>query len=108
MQRYPLSRRSFLVAATTAAAGLALKPAFGETQDLAALTLKKASDLLRSKAASPVDLTRACLKRIESYNSVLNAFITVTSEQALGAAREMEAEQRGGSGEAPCTAFRSP
>jgi aspartyl-tRNA(Asn)/glutamyl-tRNA(Gln) amidotransferase subunit A len=52
--------------------------------------------LLRRKAASPVDLTQACLKRIERYNSTLNAFITVTSEQALGAAREMEAEQRRG------------
>ncbi len=96
MQAHSHSRRSFLVAATTAAVGLALKPALGESQDLADLTLKQASDLLRSKAASPVDLTRACLKRIERYNSALNAFITVTSEQALGAAREMEAEQRRG------------
>lgn len=55
----------------------------------------------RSKAAAPVDLTRACLKRIESYNPALNAFITVTSEQALGAAREMEAEQRRGKWRGP-------
>ncbi len=101
MQPCPHNRRSFLVAATTAAVGLALKRALGESQDLAALTLTRASELLRSKAASPVDLTRACLERIERYNSVLNAFITVTSEQALGAAREMEAEQRRGKWRGP-------
>jgi aspartyl-tRNA(Asn)/glutamyl-tRNA(Gln) amidotransferase subunit A len=101
MQLYPHSRRSFLVTANTAIAGLALKPVVGESQDLAVLTLKKASELLRSKAASPVDLTRACLKRIEKYNSLLNAFIRVTSEQALKAASDMEAEQRRGKWRGP-------
>lgn len=86
-------RRSFLAASIGIAAGLALKPSFGGAQDLASLTLKQASELLRSRAASPVDLTQACLKRIGSGNSALNAFITVTGEQALTVAREMEAEQ---------------
>jgi aspartyl-tRNA(Asn)/glutamyl-tRNA(Gln) amidotransferase subunit A len=94
------SRRSFL-AGSAAAAGLTLKPAFGAPQDLASLTLKAASELLRLKAASPVDLTQACLKRIESYNSTLHAFITVTREQALATAREMEAEQRRGKWRGP-------
>jgi aspartyl-tRNA(Asn)/glutamyl-tRNA(Gln) amidotransferase subunit A len=101
MQAHIHSRRSFLVAATTAAVGLTLKSAFGESQDLTGLSLKEASELLRRKAASPVDLTQACLKRIETYNSALNAFITVTSEQALGAARAMEAEQRRGKWRGP-------
>jgi aspartyl-tRNA(Asn)/glutamyl-tRNA(Gln) amidotransferase subunit A len=101
MQPYPHSRRSFLVAATAAAVGLALKPALGESQDLAALTLKRASGLLRRKAASPVELTQACLKRIERYNLALNAFITVTSEQARETAREMQAEQRRGKWRGP-------
>jgi hypothetical protein len=57
MQSYPHSRRGFLVAATNAVVGLALKPAFGKSQDLASLTRKEASELLRSKNASPVDLT---------------------------------------------------
>jgi aspartyl-tRNA(Asn)/glutamyl-tRNA(Gln) amidotransferase subunit A len=87
------SRRSFLLAATTAAVGLALKPAFWESADLATLTLKQASELLRHKTASPVDLTRACLERIDTYNSSLNAFITVTRDQAMQAARAMEREQ---------------
>jgi aspartyl-tRNA(Asn)/glutamyl-tRNA(Gln) amidotransferase subunit A len=88
------SRRNFLGGA--GAAALALTPAFAESQDLTALTLKKASDLLRSKGTSSVELTEACLKRIEKLNPSVNAFITVTREPALAAAREMEAEaQRG-------------
>ena len=94
------SRRDFLAAGMSAAAW-ALTPAFADTQDLAALTLKKASELLRSKATSPVELTQACLKRIEKYNPVVNAFITVTGESALLAAREMEAEQRRGKWRGP-------
>ena len=75
------------------AAGSALRPCFGESQDLASLTLKQASELLRSGDASPVDLTQACLRRIDRDNSALDAFITVTGEQALAVARQMEAEQ---------------
>jgi aspartyl-tRNA(Asn)/glutamyl-tRNA(Gln) amidotransferase subunit A len=89
------SRRSFLAAGAGAAAW-AFAPAFAESPDLTAQTLKKASELLRSKKASPVELTRACLKRIEKLNPAVNAFITVTGESALAAAREMETEaQRG-------------
>src|ERR1700730_11618728 len=101
MQPKPLSRRSFLVAATIAAAGVTLKPAFGESPDLASLTLKEASELLRRKTASPVDLTQACLKRIETHNPALNAFITVTREQAMEAAHAMEVEQRRGEWRGP-------
>lgn len=97
-----MDRRNFLAAGmSAAAAGLALKPALGQSQDLAGLTIKQASELLRSKAASPVDLTEACLKRIDQYNPSLNAFITVTRTEALAAAREMEAEQRRGKWRGP-------
>jgi aspartyl-tRNA(Asn)/glutamyl-tRNA(Gln) amidotransferase subunit A len=90
------SRRSFIAAGMGTAAWMAAKPALGQSQDFAGLSLKKASDLVRSKAASPVDLTEVCLKRIEKYNSALNAFITVTPDRALATAREMESEiQRG-------------
>jgi Asp-tRNA(Asn)/Glu-tRNA(Gln) amidotransferase A subunit family amidase len=58
------------------------------------LTLTRASELLRSKAVSAVDLT--CLKRITTYNPTLNAFITVTTEQALAAARQLDVEWRRG------------
>jgi hypothetical protein len=63
-----------------------------ESRDLALLTLKEASDVLRRRIASPVELTQACLKRIERYNPALNAFIAVTAEQAITAARPMEAD----------------
>jgi aspartyl-tRNA(Asn)/glutamyl-tRNA(Gln) amidotransferase subunit A len=92
MRPFQPSRRGFLAAA--AAAALAPKRASGQSQDLAGLTLKGASELLRRKAASPVELTQACLRRIERHDPALRAFITVTAEQALATAREMEAEQQ--------------
>jgi len=101
MESLPHSRRSFLVAATAATGGFALKRAFGEPPDLAALSLKQASELLRGKATSPVELTQACLKRIEMSNAALNAFITITGEQALERARQMETEQSQGKWRGP-------
>jgi len=90
------TRRTFLKTGIGAAASVAAIPAIGQSRDLASLTLKQASDLLRTKAASPVELTEACLQRIEKYNPAFNAFITVTKEQALRSAREAEGEiQRG-------------
>jgi aspartyl-tRNA(Asn)/glutamyl-tRNA(Gln) amidotransferase subunit A len=60
------------------------------------LSIREAGDLVRRKQISPVELTRACLRRIERLNPALNAFITVTAEQAISQAREAEAEvQRG-------------
>jgi aspartyl-tRNA(Asn)/glutamyl-tRNA(Gln) amidotransferase subunit A len=65
------------------------------------LTIKQASDLLRSKNVSPVDLVQACLRRIEKYNSALNAFITVTGDSAMAEARKAEAEIRQGKWRGP-------
>src|SRR5256885_9494693 len=95
-----VSRRNVLTTGI-ATAVWAVAPAFGETSELTGLTLKKASELLRSKAASPVDLTQACLKRIESLNPSVNAFITVSGESALRTAREMEAEAHRGKWRGP-------
>jgi aspartyl-tRNA(Asn)/glutamyl-tRNA(Gln) amidotransferase subunit A len=47
---------------------------------------------LRRKEVSPVELTRACLDRIEKLNPTLNAFITVTAESAVAEARAAESE----------------
>src|SRR5882724_4426296 len=58
----------------------------------AGLTLSEASQLVRSKKVSPVELTHECLSRIERLNPKLNAFITVTADSALAEARQAEAE----------------
>jgi aspartyl-tRNA(Asn)/glutamyl-tRNA(Gln) amidotransferase subunit A len=64
--------------------------------ELADLDLAAAGRLLRAGKASPVELTRACLARVESLDRRLNAFITVTAEEALARARAAEAELAGG------------
>ena len=89
-------RRTFLAVGIGAAAGVALRPLMAQAQDVAALTLKEASEQLRRRAVSAVELTQACLERIETHNPALNAFITVTADRALAAAREMDAERQRG------------
>src|ERR1043166_8501827 len=56
------------------------------------LTIAGAADLLRRKQISPVELTHACLDRIEQLNPSINAFITVMHDSALAEARAAEAE----------------
>lgn len=46
--------------------------------------------LIRERQISPVDLVRACLARIERYDSKLRAYITVCAEQALSEAKVAE------------------
>jgi aspartyl-tRNA(Asn)/glutamyl-tRNA(Gln) amidotransferase subunit A len=58
------------------------------------LAYRSASELIaqyRAKRASPVEVTRACLARIEALNPSLNAFCIVDAEGALRAAHESEA-----------------
>src|SRR5215467_992852 len=45
---------------------------------------------IRTKALSPVELTRAVLERIERVNPAVNAFCTLTADIALAQAREAE------------------
>jgi aspartyl-tRNA(Asn)/glutamyl-tRNA(Gln) amidotransferase subunit A len=47
--------------------------------------------LIRSKALSPVELTRAVLERIDRVNPTVNAYCTLTADSALDAARRAEA-----------------
>jgi aspartyl-tRNA(Asn)/glutamyl-tRNA(Gln) amidotransferase subunit A len=87
-----MNRRNFLAASLGAAAQFG----FAETPDLTGLPVQKASHLIRTKAASAVELTRACLARIEKLQPLLNAYITVTADQALADARRLDGElQRG-------------
>jgi len=79
------SRRAFILGACGASA-------LSAADDPALLTLAAASDRVRQKSISPVELTKACLQRIERLNPRLNAYITVTAEAALSRAHELEAE----------------
>jgi aspartyl-tRNA(Asn)/glutamyl-tRNA(Gln) amidotransferase subunit A len=100
----PVDRRTFLqmsgavpsVISSAAAFSLAASPASAQATALADLTLAQAVAMIRRRTTSPVELTEACLQRINAHNPSLNAFITVTREEALASAREMEAEQRRG------------
>jgi aspartyl-tRNA(Asn)/glutamyl-tRNA(Gln) amidotransferase subunit A len=64
-------------------------------------TIFELAPLLRAKTLSPLDLTRACLERIEKRNPDLNAFITVSAESALAQARAAEAEMARGEWRGP-------
>src|SRR5271165_6658306 len=55
-------------------------------------TIVELAPRLRRKEVSPLELTRACLDRIEKQNPTLNAFITVMAESALAEAKAAEIE----------------
>jgi len=107
-----LSRRSLLrTTLAGVATSLTMVPAMAETvqksqaakpvssdlsDDLTRMSIREVSDLVRRKKVSPVELTSACLTRIDRINPALNAFITVMAESARAQAREAEdAIQRG-------------
>ena len=58
--------------------------------DLAYTPATELAALIRTRALSPVELTRAVLERIERLNPALNAFCTVTADAALASARAAE------------------
>jgi aspartyl-tRNA(Asn)/glutamyl-tRNA(Gln) amidotransferase subunit A len=72
-----------------------------QNSDLTGLSLSAASQFVRSKKTSPVELTKACLGRIELLNPKLNAFITITGGNALAEARAAEAEIQHGRWKGP-------
>src|SRR6516164_8035211 len=90
-----MSRRDFI----QTSAGMTAYLGFGPTlrvipngDDLAFLTISELSELIRTKKVSPIEVTRLMLQRIEKLNPVLNAYITVTSDQALKSAQNAEKE----------------
>jgi len=90
-----MSRRDFVTSALAGVAGSVLTESAAARPDAgapAALSLAEAAQLVRHRKVSPVELTQACLDRIERLNPSLNAFITVTAEAALASARSAEAE----------------
>jgi aspartyl-tRNA(Asn)/glutamyl-tRNA(Gln) amidotransferase subunit A len=91
-------RRTFLKATAGACVGAVLTQPLDAARsaarpdDLTGLSLWGASELLRTRKVSPVELTDACLARIGRLNPVLNAFITVTADQARADAKMYENE----------------
>jgi len=65
-------------------------------KDLTTLTIREAHDRLASGEASSVDLTRAYLDRIAAYDDAIQAFLTVTAEQALEQAQAADARRQSG------------
>jgi aspartyl-tRNA(Asn)/glutamyl-tRNA(Gln) amidotransferase subunit A len=59
-------------------------------------SLMEAATAVKSRAVSPVELTRACLDRIARVEPVLHAFVSVDAEGALRAARAAEREMDAG------------
>ena len=59
-------------------------------------TIAEASALIAAKKLSPVELTQACLDRVEKLNGTLNAFLMVTAGRALAEARAAEARAMAG------------
>jgi aspartyl-tRNA(Asn)/glutamyl-tRNA(Gln) amidotransferase subunit A len=72
-------------------------------ESLAFATIDELAALLAKRKISPVELTELFLRRIERQNPALNAFLTVTAEPALAAARGAEKQflRRASRGERP-------
>jgi aspartyl-tRNA(Asn)/glutamyl-tRNA(Gln) amidotransferase subunit A len=60
--------------------------------ELNSLDLVDAARCVASRDASPVELTAACIERIGTLDSKVNAFITVTDDDAMYDAGQREAE----------------
>src|SRR3989442_6442059 len=58
--------------------------------DLAFLPAHELRTLVAGKQVSPVEVTALYLQRIEALDGQLNAYLTVTADLALAAAREAE------------------
>src|SRR5690349_10363535 len=66
--------------------------------DLHRLTLSELRDGLKAKQFSSVEATKHFLARIDKHNKALNAFITVTAEQALADAAQADRDLASGKG----------
>jgi len=101
MDKY--SRRHFFKDSALITAGISFsKFSFAHTEtDHTYTSIAELSELIRLKKISPVTITKACLKRIEQLDPLINSFITVMKEEALAAAKIAEAEIRNGKWRGP-------
>lgn len=93
-----VNRRDVVTGATAAGALLAAEGvaraagAAGGNEDLTLLTVEAASARLAARTLTSEQLTRAYLERIGRLNPRINAYITVTADDALAQARAADAE----------------
>jgi len=71
------------------------------TSCLCDLTIAEAAKLIEAKALSPVELTEAFIRRIETVDRKLNCYILVAAERALDDARRAETEMMSGDRRGP-------
>lgn len=64
-------------------------------------TIAEASSLIAERKLSPVELTKACLSRIQRHDATLHAFINLTAERALKEAETAETEIMAGCRKGP-------
>jgi aspartyl-tRNA(Asn)/glutamyl-tRNA(Gln) amidotransferase subunit A len=60
--------------------------------ELCFLNVAELAPLIRQRAVSPVEIVEALLRRIDQFNDGLRAYLCVSGEQALAAARAAEIE----------------
>ncbi len=70
-------------------------------EDLHYLSLTAVSDLIQRRAVSPVELTRSLLDRIDSLDSRLHSYATVTPDLAMQQAERAERELARGQSRGP-------
>ena len=62
--------------------------------ELCYLSITEAAAALSKKTVSSVELTEACLRRIEAVDGQLHSFITLTADRALAQALQADQELR--------------
>jgi len=65
------------------------------------LTITEASAQIAARKLSPVELTKACLAKIEKLDGTLHSFIVVTPERALADAKAAEVRIMAGKSKGP-------
>jgi aspartyl-tRNA(Asn)/glutamyl-tRNA(Gln) amidotransferase subunit A len=102
MPNETITRRNVIAGAAAAGALLAASEVAAQARtesgdrarpaELTSLTIAAAGRKIAARELTSVDLTRAYLDRIERLNPRINAYITVTPEQALAQARTLDEE----------------
>ena len=73
--------------------------------DLETASISDVASQLRRKELSPLEVTRLYLERAKRLNPLLNAYVTLTEEQALADAARAEQEIQRGLYRGPCTGY---